>query len=91
MKVEIGAKDDRFIELILKGEEHSFPNALREMILEDNDVEFASYVIEHPEVGNPKLIVRTKNKKPETVIKNAVKKLEKKVKEFESLLKKIRK
>jgi len=91
LKVEVAAKDDRFIELILKGEEHSFPNVLREIILEDKDVEFASYVIEHPEVGNPKLVVRTKTKKPETVIRNAIKKLEKRVGDFKSLLKKIKK
>lgn len=88
MKVRILRKEKNFIELVLEGEEHSFPNLLRETLLEDDDVEFASYVIEHPQLGNPKLIVKTKRKTPEAAIKNALKKIEKKASEFEKLIKK---
>lgn len=88
LKVKVLKKEKNFLELMLEGEEHSFPNLLRETLLEDEDVEFASYVIDHPQLGNPRLIVRTKKKTPEEAIKNAVKKIEKKVAEFEKLLKK---
>jgi DNA-directed RNA polymerase subunit L len=44
--------------------------------------------MEHPQLGNPKLIVRTKGKAPEAAIKSALKKIEKKASDFEALLKK---
>ena len=88
MKLRVVKKDKNFLEVVLEGEEHSFPNLLRETLLEDGDVEFASYVIEHPQLGNPRLIVRTKGKAPETVIKSALKKIEKKASDFGALLKK---
>lgn len=88
MKVKVIKKEKGFLELVLEGEEHSFPNLLRETLLEDDDVEFASYVIEHPQLGNPKLIVRTKGKSPEAAIKNALEKIEKKASNFKALLKK---
>ena len=88
MKLRVIKKDKNFLEVVLEGEEHSFPNLLRETLLEDDDVEFASYVIEHPQLGNPKIIVRTKGKTPEAAIKSALKKIEKKASEFGALLKK---
>jgi len=88
LKLKVVKKDKNFLEMFLEGEEHSFPNLLRETLLEDDDVEFASYVIEHPQVGSPKLIVRTKSKTPESAIKSALKKIEKRASDFEALLKK---
>jgi len=88
LKLHVIKKDKNFLEVILEGEEHSFPNLLRETLLEDDDVEFASYVMAHPQLGNPKFIVRTKSKTPEAAIKSALKKIEKKASDFEALLKK---
>jgi len=88
LKLRVIKKDKNFLEVVLEGEEHSFPNLLRETLLEDDDVEFASYVMEHPQLGNPKLIVKTKGRSPESAIKSALKKIEKRASDFEALLKK---
>ncbi len=83
MKVELVKKEDNYVELVLTGEDHSVPNALCDIIMQDDDVEFASYVIDHPTVGEPKLMVRTKKKDPLKLISVAAKKLSKEASEIE--------
>jgi len=75
MKINVLAKEENYLELELEGEDYSIPNALKELILEDDDVEFASCVLPHPQVSSPRLIVRTKRKNPLAVIRAALKKL----------------
>ena len=79
MKPSITSKDTKYLEVSLAGEDHSFPNLLREALMEDPDVEFASYKIDHPQLGAPKLYLRTKGKKPERALNDAIKKVRKKI------------
>ena len=50
-------------EVEITGESHSLCNTLRKTLMEDEDVEAAAYVIEHPIIGQPKLYVKGKNPK----------------------------
>ena len=50
-------------EIEITGESHSLCNTLRKTLMEDEDVEAAAYVIEHPIIGQPKLYVKGKNPK----------------------------
>ena len=50
-------------EIEITGETHSLCNTLRKTLMEDEDVEAAAYVIEHPIIGEPKLYVKAKNPK----------------------------
>jgi DNA-directed RNA polymerase subunit L len=50
------------VRLILKGEGHTFMNALVEEILSDPDVDVAKYMIEF-QFSDPELLVTTKGKK----------------------------
>ncbi len=50
-------------EIEITGESHSLCNTLRKTLMEDEDVEAAAYVIEHPIIGEPKLYVKGKNPK----------------------------
>ncbi|VVC03959.1 DNA-directed RNA polymerase subunit L [Candidatus Burarchaeum australiense] len=82
MKLEFLKDEKNHIELILHGEDHSFPNALREKILEEKGVEFVSVTREHPTAAFPKLVLKTKGRSARDVLAEAVKALQKDTKEF---------
>ncbi|MBI4399560.1 DNA-directed RNA polymerase subunit L [Candidatus Micrarchaeota archaeon] len=88
MKLNIKKKEASYIEVELVGEDHSFPNLLRDTLLSNKHVEFASYVLEHPQVASPVLIVRTDGKSPIAVLKDAVKEIEENVDSFKGHFKK---
>ncbi|HUW85818.1 MAG TPA: DNA-directed RNA polymerase subunit L [Methanoregula sp.] len=59
------------VRLIIKGEGHTFMNALVEELLDDPDVDVAKYMIEF-QFSDPELLVTTKGRKnPLTIIKKA--------------------
>lgn len=67
--------DRRANEIVIEveGEGHTLCNLLEAVLLEDKDVEFASYDISHPLVAKPAITVRTKgNKSPEEALREAV-------------------
>ena len=51
------------LEIEITGETHSLCNTLRKTLMEDDDVEAAAYVTEHPIIGEPKLYIKAKNPK----------------------------
>lgn len=87
MKVNLKVNEPNYIEVEMEGEEHSFPNAIREILLAEKDVEFAAYRIDHPQVGKPILYLRTKNKKALDVLEAAVAKVKKMAIEFKNEMK----
>lgn len=66
----------------LKGETHTFCNALKEALWKIKGVEIASYRIEHPLIGIPKFIIETKGIEPREALKKAISELRKSGKEF---------
>ncbi len=91
MKVSVELKEDNYLEVIMVGEDHSLPNMLRDALMEDGDVEFAAYYINHPQLGSPKLQIRTNGKKkPQKALAEAVKKIRKRITEFQSALEKVK-
>ncbi len=87
MKLNVKALEPNYIELELEGEEHSLPNALQEILIQNKDVEFASYNIPHPQVGMPLLVLRTKSKKALDVLEAAIEELKEQASEFKAELK----
>lgn len=78
LNVKILSKTENEMEVVLEGEDHTLPNMLKEIAMQDSDVEFASYKIDHPKLGAPKLYIRTNGKKkPERVLSDAIKKIRK--------------
>jgi len=88
LKLNFLKMEDRHIEVEIDGEDQTLPNAIREILLEDDDVEFAACVVEHQEVAHPKIILRTGKRKALAALKDAVKKLEKRLEEFKAAFKK---
>jgi DNA-directed RNA polymerase subunit L len=82
MKVITDKKNE--LEIEITGETHTLCNALRKALMEDNDVEAAAYVIEHPIIGEPKLYIKAKN--PKKSLKKAAETLKSRCDEFKELI-----
>ncbi|NYB51727.1 MAG: DNA-directed RNA polymerase subunit L [Methanobacteriaceae archaeon] len=72
------------LEIEITGETHTLCNALRKTLMEDEDVESAAYVIEHPIIGEPKLYIKAKN--PKKSLKKAAETLKSRCDEFKELI-----
>jgi len=84
--IEVKSEKTLELEIIAHGETHGFCNALRSILMEDNDVEYAVYSIDHPLIGEPIITIKTKRgKRPRKVLKKAAKKLQKNSEEFKKL------
>ena len=76
---------DEEIQLEVKGEGHTFCNALQNFLLKDPAIEFSGYKITHPLVGEPILNIRTNSKKrPEQSAMDAATALQKELEEIQS-------
>jgi DNA-directed RNA polymerase subunit L len=65
----------------LKGVDHTFCNALKQELWNDEDVKVAAYNIDHPLVGVPKFIIETGGDAKEALL-GASSRLQKRNKEF---------
>ncbi len=61
------------LEVEVLGENETFLNPLKQALLNDPDVVFAEYIIEHPQLSVPKIFLRTEGAKPEAVLKRTLK------------------
>ena len=82
MKVIKDTKTELEIEITV--ESHSLCNTLRKTLMDDEDVEAAAYVIEHPIIGEPKLYVKAKN--PKKSLKTAAETVQSKCDELKDLI-----
>ena len=87
MKLNAKTLEPHFIEIEFEGEDISFPHALREILIAEKDVEFAACKSDHPQVGKPTLILRTKSKNALDVLESALDELKANVKDFKNNLK----
>lgn len=67
----------------LKGETHTFCNALKQELSLVKGVELVTYKIDHPLVGFPKFQMETKGIEPKKALKEALANLKKRTKEFQ--------
>lgn len=82
MELNILEESSKRMVFELKGETHTFCNALKEALWKIKGVEIASYKIEHPLVKIPKFLIETKGIEPREALKKAIEELRKKTKEF---------
>ncbi|MBX5326696.1 MAG: RpoL/Rpb11 RNA polymerase subunit family protein [Candidatus Bathyarchaeia archaeon] len=82
MKLKVLKKTGNEIKIEIEGEGHSFCNALQKVLLEEEVIDIAGYNLPHPLTANPVVFVRTLKGRPETALRNAAEKLQKKNKQF---------
>lgn len=91
MEIKVLKNEEDYLEIELKGEEYGLPNMLKELLLEDKNVEFAAYRMDHPAVSSPVLMVRTSSGSPVSALKNAIKRLKKMASDFRDAIKEAKK
>ncbi|MEM1657549.1 MAG: DNA-directed RNA polymerase subunit L [Candidatus Jordarchaeales archaeon] len=83
MKVRVIKRTENHLELEVEGEDHTLCGLLKKSLLEDKNVVFAGYKIEHPLLSNPKIYITTNQTiSPEEALKNAVERLKNTFTEF---------
>lgn len=82
MELKTIKKTTKELELEITGENETLLNPITEILLEYEDVDYASYISDHPESNKRRLYMRVKKGKPEDVLKKAVKQLEDEIKTF---------
>ena len=87
MEIEVIKSEKNYLELRVTGDDYGVANAVKELLLEDKDIEFAAYRMDHPQVGKPVLMVRTKEGNPISAIKYALKKIKKQASDFKDAIK----
>jgi len=79
MEIQILEYSPTVLKFKVDGETHTLFNTLRMELLNDEDVTFAAYKVEHPLVDRIIFVVRTKEGDPLEAIRRAVERLEKKL------------
>ena len=82
MELKTIKKTTKELEIEIKDENETILNPITEVLLQNKDVEYASYITDHPESKTRKLFIKVKNGKPEDILLKAVKQLENEVKIF---------
>lgn len=72
------------LEIVVEGETHTLCNAIRKILMEDENVKSAAYAIEHPIVGEPKLYIKARS--PKKSLKLAAETLKERCDEFKGLI-----
>ena len=87
MEIKVDKKDKTHVEITFVGEDIAMVQTMREYIVEDDNVEFAGVIKDHPEVGNPKLILKVKKGDPVSMAAKAAGKVAKAATELKKKLK----
>lgn len=86
LRVRILKSTDDSIEMEIEGEDHTLCNALCKELFNDKSIVFASYHIDHPLVGKPRIYVQTDgSKSPVEAVIEASKRLRDRALEFSEL------
>jgi DNA-directed RNA polymerase subunit L len=82
MELKTIKKTAKELELEIIGETETLLNPITEVLLNYEDVDYASYLSDHPESNRRRLYIRVKKGKPKDILKKAVKQLETEIKTF---------
>lgn len=78
-------KTSKELELEVTGENETMLNPITETLLKNKDVDYASYITDHPESNKRRLYLRVKKGEPLDILKKAVKQVESELKDFEKI------
>jgi len=85
MEMKTIKKTTKELELEITDENETILNPITEVLLQNKDVEYASYLTDHPESKTRRLYIRVKNGKPEDILLKAVKQLEDEINTFNKI------
>jgi len=82
MELKTIKKTAKELEIEITGENETILNPITEILLQNTDVDYASYMTDHPESNKRRLYIRVKKGKPEEILLKAIKNLENEAKTF---------
>jgi len=82
MELNTIKKSAKELEIEITGENETLLNPITEVLLGYKEVDYASYLSNHPESKKRRLYIRVNSGKPEEMLKKAVKHLEDEIKTF---------
>ena len=82
MEIKTIKKTAKELEIEITGETETILNPITEVLLNYKEVDYASYMADHPESNKRRLYLRVTNGKPADILKKAVKQLEDEIKAF---------
>ncbi len=83
MELKVLKNEAHEIEFLMKGQRHTYPQLLRQRLLEDSDVSFVAYKLPHPLDNDCRFILKTKGKSAKKALEDAVKKIGKDLDAFQ--------
>ena len=83
MKLEKIKKTSKELELEITDENETMLNPITEKLLQNNDVDYASYIADHPDSKKRRLYIRVKKGEPVDLLKKALKEVKSELKDFE--------
>ena len=86
MKVEVITSEKDTLEFYIDGERHTLPNLLKDKLVDNADVDFVAYKLDHPIDQKSRFIVKGKN--PKKIIETAIKEIESELAEFQKAFEK---
>ncbi len=86
-KLTIEKLTDKEIIFTLTGDQHGLPNLIAKMAIKKPYVSYAAYVIDHPLISKPKVIIVTNGeKKPLEVLKEILVEAKQTVEQFRNIV-----
>ena len=82
MELKTIKKYAKELEIEITDETETILNPITEALLQNSDVDYASYMTDHPESNKRRLYIRVKKGDPKDALMKAVKQLEAEVKSF---------
>lgn len=89
MEVNVLKEEKDLIEFEIVGEDHTFCNILRAELWNHEDVDYAAYMIKHPDFGNPIFTLSVKKGKPKKALIDTIESFKEKLKDFKNLTKQL--
>jgi len=91
MELKTIKKTTKELEIEITDENETILNPITEVLLQYDEVDYASYMTKHPESKKRNLYIKVKKGKPEEILMKAVKQLQSEVKEFSKHIKETKK
>ena len=85
MKINITEDDSKGFIVEFDGADRSIADLIKNKLSDKKEVKFVTVVKDHPEVANPKLVVKA-GKNPKALIEKAIDEIQGELKEFEGML-----
>lgn len=88
MEINVLAHEKTMLEFEIVGGEYTLPELLTGRLSEDDAVAFVSYKVDHPLVGKPRIIVKTKTKDALELTLSAIEGIKKDISEMKKSFRK---